>query len=66
MKIFSVLAEFVLWELSIVSSLSLYSILVQYACNDRACLTLGPSYEKFLKFKDQGLLGSNNTSGTFE
>ena len=34
MKIFSVLAEFVLWELSIVSSLSLYSILVQHACND--------------------------------
>ena len=39
MKIFSVLAEFVLWELSIVSSLSLYSILVQHACNDRAWLT---------------------------
>ena len=36
MKIFSVLAEFVLWELSIVSSLSLYSILVQHACNDHA------------------------------
>ena len=39
MKIFSVLAELVLWELSIVSSLSLYSILVQHACNDRAWLT---------------------------
>ena len=39
MKIFSVLAEFVLWELSIVSSLSLHSILVQHACNDRAWLT---------------------------
>ena len=37
MKIFSVLAEFVLWELSIVSSLSLYSILVQHACNDLRC-----------------------------
>ena len=33
-KIFSVFAEFVLWELSIVSSLSLYSILVQHARND--------------------------------
>ena len=41
MKIFSVLAEFVLWELSIVSSLSLYSILVQHACNDRTWLTTG-------------------------
>ena len=30
---------FVLWELSIVSSLSLYSILVQHACNDHAWLT---------------------------
>ena len=39
MKIFSVLAEFELWELSIVSSLSLYSILVQHAYNDRAWLT---------------------------
>ena len=39
MKIFSVLAEFVLWELSNVSSLSLYSILVQHACNDHAWLT---------------------------
>ena len=28
-----------LWELSIVSSLSLYSILVQLACNDHAWLT---------------------------
>ena len=37
--IFSVLAEFGLWELSIVSSLSLYSILVQHACNDHAWLT---------------------------
>ena len=39
LKIFSVLAEFLLWELSIVSSLSLYSILVQHACNDHAWLT---------------------------
>ena len=39
LKIFGVLAEFVLWELSIVSSLSLYSILVQHACNDHAWLT---------------------------
>ena len=39
MKIFSVLPEFVLWELSIVSSLSFYSILVQHSCNDRAWLT---------------------------
>ena len=27
---------------------------------------LGPSYKKFLKFKDQGLFGSLNTSGTIE
>ena len=49
MKIFSVLAEFVLWELSIVSSLSLYSILVQHACNDRAWLTseCSPRYDNF-------------------
>ena len=33
------LVEFVLWELSIASSLPLYSILVQHACNDRAWLT---------------------------
>ena len=49
LKIFSVLAEFVLWELSIVSSLSLYSILVQHACNDRAWLTseCSPRYDNF-------------------
>ena len=41
MKIFSVLAEFVLWELSIVFSLSLYSILVQHACNDHAWVDVG-------------------------
>ena len=39
LNIFSVLAEIVLWDLSIVSSLSLYSILVQHACNDHAWLT---------------------------
>ena len=39
MKILSVLVEFVLWEVSIVSSLSRYSILVQHACNDRTWLT---------------------------
>ena len=39
MKIFSVLAKFVLWEFSIVSSLSWYSILVQHACNDHPWLT---------------------------
>ena len=27
---------------------------------------LGPSYKKFLKFKDQGLFGSLNTSGTID
>ena len=36
---FSVLAEFVLWEFSIVSSLSWYNILVQHAYNNRAWLT---------------------------
>ena len=47
--IFSVLAEFVLWEYSIVSSLSWYSILVQHACNDRAWLTseCSPRYDNF-------------------
>ena len=47
LKTFSVLAEFVLWELSIVSSLSLYSILVQHACNDHAWLTseCSPRYD---------------------
>ena len=35
----SVLAEFVLWEFSFVSSLSWYSSLVQHARNDRAWLT---------------------------
>ena len=39
-----VLAEFVLWELSIVSSLSLYSILVQHECNEHAWLTSECSY----------------------
>ena len=39
LKIFSVLAEFVLWELSIVSNLSLYGILAQHACNDHSWLT---------------------------
>ena len=39
MKIFSVLAEFVLWEFSIVSSLSWYSILVEHTCNDHPWLT---------------------------
>ena len=49
MKIFSVLAEFVLWELSIVSSLSLYSILVQHACNDHALMRTICSREIFTK-----------------
>ena len=39
LKIFIVLAEFVLWEFSIVPSLLWCSILVQPACNDRAWLT---------------------------
>ena len=43
---FSVFDEFVLWEFSIVSSLSWYSILVQYACNDRAWLTFECSPRK--------------------
>ena len=49
-KIFSVFAEFVLWELSIVSSLSLYSILVQHACNDHAWLTskCSPRYDNLV------------------
>ena len=34
-RFFSVLAEFVLWELSIVSSLSFYGILARHAYNDR-------------------------------
>ena len=45
-RFFSVLAEFVLWEFSIVSSLSWYSILVQYVCNDRAWLTSECSLRK--------------------
>ena len=50
MKIFSVLAEFVLLELSIVSSLSLYSILVQHACNDHAWLTFEGALPNFAFF----------------
>ena len=46
---FSVLAEFVLWEFSTVSSLPWYRILVQHACNDRAWLTSewSPRYDNF-------------------
>ena len=53
MKIFSVLAEFVLWEFSIVSSLSWYSILVQNVCNDRAWLTseCSPRYDNLGLYK---------------
>ena len=51
-RFFSVLAEFVLWELSIVSSLSLCSVLVQHACNYHAWLT----YEKELLLSPKNLI----------
>ena len=55
--IFSILAEFVLWEYSIVSSLSWYSILVQHACYDRAWLTSESSqrYDNLGTVKIEGI-----------
>ena len=55
------MAEFVLWELSIVSSLSLYSILVQHACNDRAWLTyhFHINYDLNLETAERSTQGTN-------
>ena len=38
-KLYTIISNKLFWELSIVSSLSLYGILAQHACNDHAWLT---------------------------